>query len=61
MRYSTAPAYDPKTGTYRGKGNGSKGKKIPSDGAAKIGRSRSASTGRFVSTSKKRRPDKDAQ
>lgn len=35
MRYSTAPAYDPKSGMYRGKGDGSKGKKIPKSGAVK--------------------------
>lgn len=36
MHYSTAPAYDPKSGMYRGKGDGSKGKKIPRSGAVKI-------------------------
>jgi hypothetical protein len=35
MRYSTAPAYDPRSGMYRGKGNGSKGKSIPKSGAIK--------------------------
>lgn len=35
MRYTTAPAYDPRSGMYRGKGDGSKGKRIPKSGAIK--------------------------
>lgn len=41
MRYSPAPAYDPKSGLYKGKGDGSKGKKIPKEGAiTTVGRNR---------------------
>lgn len=35
MRYSRAPALDPRSGMYRGKGDGSRGKKIPKTGAVK--------------------------
>ena len=35
MRYSTAPAYDPKSGLYRGKGDGSKGKQASRNAAVR--------------------------